>query len=68
MMTNYQLTFKRSLQLAFVDQRRDMARALVWMANHYSHLPRNYSDAYRALSSSEKNAVIQEVLTDVQNS
>lgn len=61
-MTDDQKTFRNYLLAVFDDQCQDIIRSLVWISNHVQKLPRNVHVAYRRLSTSERNAVIREVL------
>lgn len=61
-MTDDQKTFRNYLLTVFEDQCQDIIRSLVWISNHVHKLPHNVHVAYHRLSSSERNAVIREVL------
>jgi hypothetical protein len=60
-MTEDQIKFRKFLITVYQDQRNDMIRTIVWLANHFPHLPREVHAAYLRLSSPERNAVIREV-------
>lgn len=60
-MTEDQIKFRNYLILIYQDQRNDMFRAIMWMANHFNRLPHEIHAAYLRLSSLERNAVIREV-------
>ncbi|MCT3574149.1 hypothetical protein [Levilactobacillus brevis] len=60
-MTEDQIKFRNYLISIYQDQRNDMIRSIMWMANHFNRLPHEIHAAYLRLSSPERNAVIREV-------
>jgi len=65
MLSKDQKTYRDYLMLHFIDCNHDIQRTIIWVSHHFQNMQKyeyNVYQAYRELSSKEKNEVFAELI------